>query len=625
MKAIKGSGERRWQAAAVGLFAGVPATIGAGLLASFTAWAAIPPVPVPPQNPITEQKRVLGKILFWDEQLSTSNVVSCGTCHVPNRAGADPRLARHPGDDGILNTPDDILGSPGVIRSDENNDYERDPLFALNPQITERAANSIFASAFVIEAFWDGRARSQFVDPQTGQVVIPAGGALESQAVGPPVSSVEMAHAGVDWNALTAKLRRVRPLDLATNLPSDVAAALADRPTYPELFARAFGDGEITATRIAFAIATYERTLVADQTPFDAFRGGNLNAMTPNQVAGFNQFQAHSCNVCHAVNNDLFTDQSFRNIGLRPVQEDIGRQAVTGNPADRGKFKVPSLRNVGLKRTFMHNGQFQNLNDVLAFYARAPGAPPQFPDNRDPAMNQVVPLPPDQAAQIVDFLANALTDPRVANQTFPFDKPLLFTERPADRATLVGGGTPGSGGIIPRIIAQAPPMIGNLDYRIGLDGSLGGSSAVLAFSSQPPVNGHITPQFVLGPVFSSGIGAGLGTATLHWPLTSTTVAPGQVLFAQWIVSDPGGAGGQAWSVVARIPFFCGSYGCPPPCDPDVNCDGSADGFDIAAIERAVAGDSSDFCRLDADFNRDGSVDGFDVEAVEQVVGGAPCP
>jgi hypothetical protein len=66
---------------------------------------------------------------------------------------------------------------------------------------------------------------------------------------------------------------------------------------------------------------------------------------------------------------------------------------------------------------------------------------------------------------------------------------------------------------------------------------------------------------------------------------------------------------------------------PPvaPCDADVNCDGSVDGFDVEVMEQAVGGDMSNFCQPDADFNGDGSVDGFDVEAVEQVVGGAPCP
>lgn len=617
-------GGRRGQVGILGLFVGGPMLMGGGLLMTYLATAALPPVPFPSQNPLTEEKRVLGKILFWDEQLSTSNVVSCGTCHVPNRGGADNRIARNSGIDNVLNTPDDILGSAGVIRSDAGNNYLRDAKFVLNPQITTRSANTLFAMAYVQDAFWDGRARSQFVDPETNQVVIPIGGGLESQVVGPPVNSVEMAHDAMNWPELTTKLANVRPLDLATNHPADVAAALAGGPDYPELFRRAFGDTGITARRIAFAIATYERTLVADQTPFDAFRAGVPGAMTPNQVNGFNQFQAHNCSACHSVVNDLFTDQSFRNIGLRPIAEDNGRQSVTGNINDRGKFKVPSLRNVGLKLTFMHNGQFGTLTQVLQFYARAPGAPQQFPDNRDPLMNTVVPLPPNEAAQIQDFIGNALTDPRVALQTFPFDKPTLFVDRPQDRATLVGGGVAGTGGIVPQIIAQAPPMIGNMQYRLGLNNSLGGASAVLALSSNPPVAGRITPQSVLPGVVASGTGAGGGTATVHWALTPGAIEPGQVLFAQWIVSDPGAVGGQAWSSVARIPFFCGSAGCPLTCNPDVNGDGASNGIDVECQEFAVGGDMSCYVLPDPDFNGDMALNGLDVEAVESAIGGT-CP
>src|ERR1051326_8846724 len=121
------------------LLAGLPVAVGA---LSAVAWASLPPVPVPPENPITEQKRVLGKVLFFDEQLSMSNTVSCATCHVSGRGGADPRRAPNPGPDGILGTPDDKFGSPGVIHSDTNNDYERDAVFGLQPQITGRAAHS---------------------------------------------------------------------------------------------------------------------------------------------------------------------------------------------------------------------------------------------------------------------------------------------------------------------------------------------------------------------------------------------------------------------------------------------------------------------------------------------------
>lgn len=525
---------------------------------------------------------MLGKILFWDEQLSTSNVVSCGTCHVPARAGADDRLATHPGDDGIAGTPDDVRGSPGVILSDPINDYIRSELFNLAPQLTDRAANSMINAAYAPELFWDGRARGQFVDPVSGNVLIPAGGALESQAVVPIVSSVEMAHQETDWDAITVKLTRVQPLALATNHPADIAAALASDPGYPELFEAAFGDDEITAARIGMAIATYERTLIADDTPWDRFMAGQQNALSPAQVQGWQAFQASRCIDCHQA--PFFTDHSFRNIGLRPIAEDNGRQAVTGLAGDRGRFKVPSLRNVNLKRTFMHNGQFQTIPDVIAFYARAPGAPQQFPDNRDPLMQQVN-VPP-QAAQVITALLNGgLTDARVVNQQFPFDRPTLFVDRPLDQAVLLGGGVAGTGGIVPRIIVQAPSMIGNLEYRVGLDAAaaLGGSTARLAVSLVPPVNGRINPNEVWDAVEIKDAAGTAGVATWHWPLDPDRVAPGQQVWMQWMVDDPAAPNGQALSTIARITLFCGSTGCPDACRADYDGSGTVTVPDIFAF------------------------------------------
>ena len=565
--------------------------LAAGLPCAAAFAQPLPPPPQPPANPTTEPKRILGKALFFDEQLSMSNTVSCATCHVTSRGGGDPRLARNPGPDNLLNTPDDRLASPGVIRTTSANDYLRDPDFGLAPQVTDRAANSPINAAYALDMFWDGRARAQFVDPETGEVAIQNGGGLESQAVNPPVSGVEMAHDGIVWSEVTGKLARVRPLDLATNIPPDVAAALADRPGYPELFRRAYGDPQITARRIAFAIAAYERTLISNQTPWDNFQAGQPNALTQQQLQGMQIFQ-QQCAVCHTP--PVFSNQTFRNVGLRPPAEDLGRQIVTANPADRGRFKVPSLRNVGLKASFMHNGQFTTLNQVIDFYARAPGAAPQFPDNRDPAVGAIN-LQGPARAQVDDFVRNGLTDPRVAAQTFPFDRATLFTDRPGDRPTIVGGGSAGSGGVVPRIIAQDPPMVGNVDFRIGLDGALGGATAMLGISSVPPVNGQITPERFVGSVIASGGGAGDGVGTAHWALDAGEVSGGQVIFAQWFVTDAGAAGGQARSSVARIPVFCGSSGCPPICG-YANCDASTIapvlnvGDFVCFLNRFAAGD-----------------------------------
>ena len=157
------------------------------LCPSFAPAQQLPPVPVPAENPITEPKRVLGKALFWDEQLSSDNMVACGTCHIFSSAGSDPRLGAHPGPDRQFGTSDDIVASPGVVRSDANNDYLPDATFGLSPQVTGRAAPSVIGSQWAPELFWDGRAGPTFLDPQTGAVSIASGGALENQAPRPRV------------------------------------------------------------------------------------------------------------------------------------------------------------------------------------------------------------------------------------------------------------------------------------------------------------------------------------------------------------------------------------------------------------------------------------------------------
>jgi cytochrome c peroxidase len=401
-------------------------------LCATPAAAQLPPVPVPAENPITESKRVLGKVLFWDEQLSSDNTIACGTCHQPSSASADPRFGVNPGVDGVFATPDDILGSLGVRRADSGGVYYEDAVFGFDTQVTGRSAQITIGSQWAANLFWDGRATSQFVNPETGLVSIVAGGGLESQAVGPIMSDVEMAHESRDWGQVATKLSTATPLALAVHEPADVEAALAGGTTYGDLFADAFGDSAITAERIAFAIATYERTLVPDQTPWDAFVGGNPGAMTPGQVQGWNFFRASQCTICHAP--PLFTNNTFRNIGLRPIVEDTGRQGVTGLAADAGRFKVPSLRNTGLKETYMHNGQLPSLPVVLDFYQGINGQV-QFPANQDPLIPPIN-IPPPVRPALVDFLANALTDPRVEAETFPFDRPKLHSELLAEMAVL---------------------------------------------------------------------------------------------------------------------------------------------------------------------------------------------
>ena len=495
-------------------------------------------------------------MLFWDEQMSSDNTMSCGTCHIPSAGGGDPRasLGRvNPGSDLLFGTPDDIHGSPGMINADTSDKYEPEPSFGFGEQLTGRTAPTMIGAALFNDIFWDGRATSQFVDPTTGLVSIASGGALESQAVGPILSDVEMAHEARDWPAVIAKLDKVQPLGISPSLTPDIATALRHSPTYADLFADAFGTPDITVERIAFAIASYERTLIPDQTPFDAFQAGNQNALTQQERMGFGAFSGPGrCVVCHTP--PLFSNGTFRNVGLRPPGEDLGRQNVTGNPADRGRFKVPSLRNVGLRNGFFHNGTRTNLNQVVAFYATGG----TFADNRDPVMGTIF-LPPFIQPNIVAFLTGALTDPRVANELPPFDRPALRTEAVRPSSVALGGAVPGTGGFVPEMIANCPPAAGTPGFKLGIAGASGGASAFLVVSTKNPGTKLINPRFnpalsggLKSRVILDGFGAGQGFATKQLSIPSGMGLRGSQIYVQWFVADSGARGGFAKSELYQL-------------------------------------------------------------------------
>ena len=182
------------------------ALIGAPLLAQ-----GFPSVPVPPGNPITTDKVNLGKALFWDEQMSSTRTVACGTCHRPMTGGSDPRSGQagsiHPGADNLFGTADDVIGSPGVVGNASSGSYGPVAPFGMSEQVTPRKApsviNAVFSSDFL---FWDGRATGTFVDPVSGVVILPSDAALERQAAEPPVSDEEMSYHDRDWPSVAAAI-----------------------------------------------------------------------------------------------------------------------------------------------------------------------------------------------------------------------------------------------------------------------------------------------------------------------------------------------------------------------------------------------------------------------------------
>jgi len=413
-------------------------------------------------------------------------------------------------------------------------------------------------AAFAPLLFWDGRAEGRFEDPEDGTVLLPDRAALESQAVGPPLSDVEMGHIGIEWEDVLGRLEEVIPLALARDLGTDLESWIAGRD-YPALFEEVFGSPGVTAARLGMAIATYERTLISDRAPIDDFLAGDPTALTRRERDGFNLFNTRArCNICHT--GPLFTNNGFFNIGVRPSAEDLGREAVTGNPDDRGRFKVPSLRNVGLRAPYFHNGGMSTLRDVVEFYNRGG----DFAEDRS---GLIVPLglTGREIDALVAFLEGALTDPRVASETAPFDRPNLYRASD-DVPSSFGAGSEGADGFIPRFIALEPPQIGNPNFTLGLDRGLGGAPAFLVWDlarSEPgtelrgvPWHLAISPLFRIqftGSLLDSGPGNGFSSVVGSIP--NDAALSGLDLFMQWIVLDPTTPSGLAVTSGIEMTIF----------------------------------------------------------------------
>jgi cytochrome c peroxidase len=514
-----------------------------------------PPI-APIGNPVTAAKAYLGKALFWDEQLSSTRTVACGTCHFSVNGGSDARSlvnndrSRNPGADSIFGTADDVFASPGVITNKIDGTYEWSSLYGFREQVTGRKSKSYVDAGYSPLLFWDGRATGTFTDPIGGGVVLQNGAALESQAVGPPVSAAEMAHNTRNWIDVAVQISVAKPLALSPSIPTNLRLWIDGR-SYPELFEEAFGTTEVTPARIAMAIATFERTLYSDQTPFDQ-AVQQIGALTAAETRGQGVFNASRCNVCHA--GTLFTDNAFHNVGVRPQTEDTGRFQVTGNANNMGQFRTPSLRNVALRGPYFHAGRFATLEEVVEFYNR--GGDFDAPNiNRN--LVRPLNLSAQQKSDLLAFLRRPLTDPRVAAGTGQFDRPMLYSES-SRVPQIVANGTPGTGALIPQVTAVEPPVVGNPSFTVGISNALGGAQAVLVIDSNDPGTGPSIPNNptlarVVVPLSGSGAGQGFGSASVGIRDDASLI--GQSFTGRWFVSDPNAPSGVAVSPAFKFTVF----------------------------------------------------------------------
>ena len=188
----------------------------------------------------------------------------------------------------------------------------------------------------------------------------------------------------------------------------NIVVKLQQSDKYKKLFKEAYGTEEITDQKVLKALTQYMMMIVSNNSKYDQVKRGEAT-FTDAEQQGYALFQ-QKCSQCHT--EPMFTDYSFRNNGLDLTFSDQGRFLITQEESDKGKFKVPSLRNVALTYPYMHDGRYYTLNDVLNHYANGI----QHSSTLDPLLEDGIPLPGNQKTVLIAFLNtlsdyNLMTDP----------------------------------------------------------------------------------------------------------------------------------------------------------------------------------------------------------------------
>ncbi|WP_197076691.1 cytochrome-c peroxidase [Hymenobacter terrenus] len=315
------------------------------------------PLPVPANNPLTEEGVALGRQLFYETALSVNSEVACSSCHRQELAFTDG-LARAVGVNG-----------------------------AVSPRSSMSLANLLWEPKLT----WDGAVTT-----------------LESQARIPIEKPVEM------HQSLAVGVARLQLL-----------------PKYPPLFNKAFGSSTITEENILKALAQFERTLISGNSRYDQFRRGDRTALSSYEQQGLVLFSTHptgtlrggNCSDCHS--GDLQTNHTFSNNGLDRAFLDLGLGALTGQPTDNGKFRVPTLRNIALTAPYMHDGRFSTLEEVVSHYnehvvLNSPNIDPlMLNTTNDPRQTSfTLDLTTDEKAKIVAFMRTLTDDTFIKDPRF---------------------------------------------------------------------------------------------------------------------------------------------------------------------------------------------------------------
>lgn len=195
---------------------------------------------------------------------------------------------------------------------------------------------------------------------------------VEGMVSGMPV----LPHVNLGWNknfmwdgSQPGTLENVMLFEVRDFFQTDLAKVNRDEK-YRSLFKKYFGVDEITYRELSYALAQFVRTLISRDTKYDRFING-IATLTHDEMAGRDIFFSEKGDCYHCHVNPMLTDNLFHNIGLDSLyakEMDKGQYMVTGNIADIGKFKTPNLRNVALRKRYMHDGRFTSLEQVVEFY-----------------------------------------------------------------------------------------------------------------------------------------------------------------------------------------------------------------------------------------------------------------
>ncbi len=289
----------------------------------------------PADNPSTPQKIELGRLLFYDPVLSGEKDVSCASCHHPEYGYAESQELSI----GVNGT--------GLGEMRQFNDPNDIPFSKRNSQsILNAAFNGINTSGeYTPETapmFWDLRTQS-----------------LEQQSLKPIGTLEEMRGRGheeaIELDSITGRLKAI--------------------PEYKKLFAEAFAEREaITVLNLSKAIAAFERTLTANNAPFDKYMRGDKTALSISEKDGFELFKQAGCAKCHK--GPMFSDFKLHVLGVPDNEKLNAPDLGAGN---KNAFRTPTLRNLRYTDPFMHNGKLKTLENVMELYEDVAGDKSQNP------------------------------------------------------------------------------------------------------------------------------------------------------------------------------------------------------------------------------------------------------